>query len=240
MTDHHISAIEYDIAIERRPLFYVVTTVIPMLLLSIIASTSSILPATTGDRIALLITCMLAIIVYIDTLFKYLPESSERLPLIVVWLIASLIYMTIQIFLSSICLNWANKEENNKKPGKKATFFVFYFLKFIVTFVPNVVQKVRQCAQRKENNSIKPKKQDGGIADDAPQNQENNDSSIALDSSSAEEEQADQKKNFMNAIKIIDSLAVFLSFLSFAVTAYLGFAIYYQLEINICRMTFWR
>ncbi len=207
-----------------------------MVLLSVISSTASILPAMTGDRIALLITCLLASVVYLDTLFKYLPESSTSFPIIIMWTLLNLAFTTLQIILASVCLNWANKEEKKKKPGKKAIFIVFYLLRYLIFFLPMIYTKIKECREarrRKVTVDMVDAKESSTVEEDAPK------SNPGIDDADANSQEAseDSKKSFKNAIKIIDYFALLLSLVSLAT---IGAAVYIIMfsrkEVSMCNI----
>ena len=197
-------------------MFYISTTIIPITLLAVISSAATILPAMTGDRIALLISCMLATIVYLDTLFKYLPESSRSFPLIFLWVLLNLVSTTLQIVLACICLNWANKEEKKKKPGRGIVVAIFYLVRYTVLFVPYLCHNIYKCAK---NRRSKIHTADTTIEEPTELQQQGQEANTNQHPAATEDQKEIQeyKKTFKNAVKIVDWLAMILSVASLAV-----------------------
>ena len=216
---------------EREPLFYVAAVVSPILLLGVISSLSVILPAITGDRVALLLSCLLSTIVYLDAIFKYLPESSRSFPIIFWFILINLGMTGIQIILASVCLNWANKENRKQKPGKKFTVLVFGILRWLICFMPIIYQAVKDKWKKRGRVDV--------TTEELELQEAHEDGPSTLQRISAAEGGTDEVTNrYKDAIKLVDSFAMLLALLTLLVIPVAYYAIFQArlIEMRICRL----
>lgn len=198
--------------VHRRPLFYMITVVMPLFLLGTVSGLSITLPAITGDRIALLLSCLLATVIYLETTFKYIPETSTNVPVVVGVIIVILINTVVQIFLAGICLNWANKEERKKKPGKRFAFFVFIVI-FIIPYIFYIIKKCFNHLRRKKVVSLE--ETSTGQPDNRTEDEPNQE----------QQKMDEDKKSYHTAIKIVDRLAIILGLISLMALSFIGYLI---------------
>ena len=71
--------------IGRRPLFFVLFSIVPCMIIGLLILVSFFIPAETGERIGLCATVLLAVSVYLLVVTEQLPEQSVTLPLIGVY-----------------------------------------------------------------------------------------------------------------------------------------------------------
>ncbi|XP_067042586.1 neuronal acetylcholine receptor subunit beta-3-like [Acropora muricata] len=71
--------------IGRRPLFFVLFSIVPCMIIGLLILVSFFIPAETGERIGLCATILLAVSVYLLVVTEQLPEQSVTLPLIGVY-----------------------------------------------------------------------------------------------------------------------------------------------------------
>ncbi|XP_068703034.1 neuronal acetylcholine receptor subunit beta-3-like [Montipora foliosa] len=71
--------------IGRRPMFFVLFSIVPCMIIGMLTLVSFFIPAESGERIGLCATILLAVSVYLLVVTEQLPEQSETLPLIGVY-----------------------------------------------------------------------------------------------------------------------------------------------------------
>jgi len=71
--------------IGRRPMFFVLFSILPCMIIGLLTLVSFFIPAESGERIGLCATIMLAVSVYLLVVTEQLPEQSETLPVIGVY-----------------------------------------------------------------------------------------------------------------------------------------------------------
>uniref|UniRef100_A0A915M6Q7 Uncharacterized protein n=1 Tax=Meloidogyne javanica TaxID=6303 RepID=A0A915M6Q7_MELJA len=78
------------IKMRRRPLFYVFNHIIPCVLISSMALLGFCMPPETGEKINMLNTVILSMGVYLQSIIESIPPTSETVPLIGIYYVASL------------------------------------------------------------------------------------------------------------------------------------------------------
>ena len=105
------SVLRYTVTLTRKPTYFYLKIFVPVLLIWMVNICAVILPADSGERISLLVTCFLAEIVYLDTVFSSLPETSDYSPLAVIFVFILLVFSALQIFLACLTSSAANGME---------------------------------------------------------------------------------------------------------------------------------
>uniref|UniRef100_A0A7E4ZU89 Ligand-gated ion channel 4 n=1 Tax=Panagrellus redivivus TaxID=6233 RepID=A0A7E4ZU89_PANRE len=93
------------IRMERRPLFYVFNHIIPCILISAMAVFGFAMPPETGEKINLSITTMLSMGVYLQSITESIPPTSEAVPLIGQYYVASLFIVCLATAINVMSLN---------------------------------------------------------------------------------------------------------------------------------------
>ncbi len=142
----NLSVLTSSISLKRKPEYYWLTMLAPITLLCIITFCAVLLPRETGERTSLLITCLLAQIVYLDTILKNVPKTSDYVPLLVIFLCVVLVFTASQIGLTAITSYYAERANKGKNVSS-------WHRKIIKIF-----SKV--CMIKKNDNQVKSLKQD--------------------------------------------------------------------------------
>lgn len=97
--------ITFYLIIKRKPLFYIVNIIIPCVLISFMASLVYFLPADSGEKMTLSISVLLAQSVFLLLISQRLPETSMAVPLIVKYLMFTMVLVTIVVLNCVVVLN---------------------------------------------------------------------------------------------------------------------------------------
>ena len=95
--------------------YYVLTVIGPIILICIVTFCSVWLPWESGERTSLLITCFLALIVFLDTILGNVPKTSDYVPLIVWFVVVVLLFTIIQIMFTALASYYAERANRGKK-----------------------------------------------------------------------------------------------------------------------------
>ncbi|BFZ12948.1 hypothetical protein BsWGS_15987 [Bradybaena similaris] len=102
-TDH--TGVTFVVHLRRKRFFYVLNTIIPVVMLSCLNVLVFILPSDCGERMALAVTVLLAFTVYLGIISDNIPKTSESLSLLAIYLTSLLALSTASVVCAGIVLN---------------------------------------------------------------------------------------------------------------------------------------
>lgn len=94
------SMFEVHITIKRRPLFFLVNIIFPVLFLTLLNSFVFLLPVDSGERISYAITVLLAIAVFMTVISSYLPNTSQTMSKLCYFLVGDLVLSSLICMLT--------------------------------------------------------------------------------------------------------------------------------------------
>ena len=74
--------VTFYVIMKRRPDFYLLTMLFPVILTSAVAALSFLLPVESGEKVSLEITVLLSLAVFLLLVSEALPPSSDDFPII--------------------------------------------------------------------------------------------------------------------------------------------------------------
>ena len=101
------------ITLRRKQTFYILNIVLPVVFLSLTASTVFLLPAEAGEKMGMSITVLLAYSVYLSIIADNLPRTSEQICLIQVYLTSLLGITASAVLLSVLVLKVHHKSDED-------------------------------------------------------------------------------------------------------------------------------
>ena len=76
-------SVKFHIKIARRVRFYMYNMIIPSAMVAFLSSFAFFLPPSSGERVSLVITTLLALGVYVLMIAESVPPNSDVVPLLV-------------------------------------------------------------------------------------------------------------------------------------------------------------
>ena len=74
--------VTYTFVFQRKPLYYIMTIILPSILLSLLACISFLFPPDSGERVSLVISVLLGLVVFMLIVNERTPVTSEATPML--------------------------------------------------------------------------------------------------------------------------------------------------------------
>ncbi|CAC5417399.1 unnamed protein product [Mytilus coruscus] len=107
------SILSLSITVKRRPIYFMINMIIPVVLLGVLNSLSFVLPPTAGERMGFATNIFLTFAVYLTILSQNLPETSKPMSNMVYYLVIMLSVSSLTTFVTILSLRIYAKEEDN-------------------------------------------------------------------------------------------------------------------------------
>lgn len=91
--------------IRRKTLFYMYNIVLPCMMMSVLTLLVFCMPPESGEKIALGVTVLLAFSVFMLAIAEKMPETSDSVPLIGIYLTAVMAITSVSIIMTVVVLN---------------------------------------------------------------------------------------------------------------------------------------
>lgn len=196
-----MSSIKLFTTMKRRPGFYVVNVVLPVMSLMALNSCVFILPSESGERVSYSITVLLAIAVFMTLTSDNLPKTSKPMSLLSYFMMFDLVFSSLICLVTMLGLRLHFKDEKDKVPA---------YLKWLASY--------SRCCTRKNTtkNEIRPSI-DGGTKTDIEESKTNE----RLNTWTNKEEDI----SWRDLSKGLDALLLWISLSSLVLSIFLFFAI---------------
>lgn len=140
-TYNNVPSIIFTVQIARKPAFFIVTLLLPIMLMGLLNVLVFLLPAASGERVGYSVTILLAFGVYLSILSVSLPTSANPEISIICYLLLSDLSMgSVIMFCTIFGLVLYDKEDTEPVP------------QFLVKFV-TCLQSINCCRKRKIQDS---------------------------------------------------------------------------------------
>ncbi|KAK6976320.1 acetylcholine receptor subunit delta [Biomphalaria glabrata] len=110
----NLSSIQITFELKRRPAFFLLNVLLPVVFLSFLNICVFVIPAESGEKIGYGITVLLSLTVYMSTVSGMLPRSSLTLPNVIIYLFILFILSMITVLCNIIIVLLHNMEEKKE------------------------------------------------------------------------------------------------------------------------------
>nr|KAG5685446.1 hypothetical protein BaRGS_032913 [Batillaria attramentaria] len=117
------TGVTFVVHLRRKRTFYILNTIIPVVMLSLLNVLVFILPADCGERMALAVTVLLSFTVYLGIISDNMPKTSESLSLLAVYLTTLLAVSTLSVGCAGLVLNIHHRDPRHPVPNSLKCIF---------------------------------------------------------------------------------------------------------------------
>ncbi|XP_050397757.1 acetylcholine receptor subunit alpha-L1 [Patella vulgata] len=110
------TGVTFKIELMRKRTFYVLNTIVPVVLLSFLNVLVFLLPASSGEKMALAVTVLLSFTVYLSIVSEVMPKTSESISILAVYLTLLLTLSTMSVLSSGVVMNMIHQDANKPIP----------------------------------------------------------------------------------------------------------------------------
>ncbi|KAK3105575.1 hypothetical protein FSP39_000885 [Pinctada imbricata] len=119
------SIIHYKMTLARRPVFFLVNMIIPIILLGLLNSLCFVLPTDSGERMGFATNVFLTFAVYMTILASSIPQQSKPLTIMSYYIAIMLSVSSITTIISVFTLRISNRDPENEVPLGLNYMFAF-------------------------------------------------------------------------------------------------------------------
>ncbi|XP_005099539.2 neuronal acetylcholine receptor subunit alpha-6-like [Aplysia californica] len=114
-----LPGIQLQFVLKRRPTFFLLNILLPVVFLSLLNILVFIIPVNSGEKISYGITVLLAVSVFLSIVSSILPRSSDKVPSVTIYLFILLILSSLTV-IDSIFIVYLSHQEQEKEKQIKA------------------------------------------------------------------------------------------------------------------------
>ncbi|KAL4217187.1 Acetylcholine-activated cation-selective channel [Mactra antiquata] len=114
------ATVVFSLKLKRKPKFYILTIITPLILLSLLNTFAFMLPVTSGERSGYSITVFLSLAIFLTIVSDQLPKNSEHVSLLAVYIMS---VTALSTFIVIICLIELRMQSWHETPKPINRFF---------------------------------------------------------------------------------------------------------------------
>ena len=125
-TEHEDSYAICSITLKRKPLYFLMNIFLPIMLLSILNMLVFVLPVESGEKASFVVTVFLSLAVFLTIVSGKLPENSETISLLNIYVFVSTLVSTLVAIVTIIHIRLHNRDHRHPVPHylQKLTKFI--------------------------------------------------------------------------------------------------------------------
>ncbi|XP_060565551.1 neuronal acetylcholine receptor subunit alpha-9-I-like [Ruditapes philippinarum] len=110
------SVIDYKMKLTRRPLYYIINLISPVVLLGALSACTFLVPIESGERIGFSVTCFLTYVVLLNMIMGFLPTSGIPLSYLSYYTFVMMIFSAVMTVMTIFTIRIYHKSESDPVP----------------------------------------------------------------------------------------------------------------------------
>ena len=117
-TDAEIrSFVSFRLNLKRKPIFFFVNMILPILIVGFISNTVFIIPSSTGEKTGFSVTMFLSFAVYLTIVSDQLPKNSDKIALINIYIVVEVCLSVLTLVITSVQLRISGRRNAESVNG---------------------------------------------------------------------------------------------------------------------------
>ena len=108
--------VHFSYSFLRKSLYYVITLIVPCLVLICIILFSYYLPPTSGERMGVVITVLLAFAVFLEVVRSSLPQNADSTSVLAIFYLVSMILSTLSLLATCLIISMLHRTSETLPP----------------------------------------------------------------------------------------------------------------------------
>ncbi|XP_033628138.1 neuronal acetylcholine receptor subunit alpha-3-like [Asterias rubens] len=143
--------VTYTFVLHRNPLFYVITLVLPCILIALLTVLVFYLPSAAQEKITLCISVLLALIVFLLLIPSIIPPTSTTVPLITRYMLFTMSIVSISIVATVWTINVHFRNTNTHTMGRFTRLvFMNYLPRLLLMDRPGAAEERKAKEKQKQ------------------------------------------------------------------------------------------
>ncbi|KAI3381885.1 hypothetical protein SNEBB_010184 [Seison nebaliae] len=165
--NNNFSVISFQIELERKPLFYMIYLVSPVIFMAFLAPAVFLIPVESGERISYSVTLLLTLMIFLQIVMTLMPKTSTEMPKISIFYLTVITKCALTLIVNIIIVNIHHRAKIKHRlssPLPKYLITIFTYLAYLTCCanrIPSYWKESFKAPHRKnsfrnttKNNSI--------------------------------------------------------------------------------------
>ncbi|KAL3864259.1 hypothetical protein ACJMK2_005960 [Sinanodonta woodiana] len=106
------ATVVFTMKMKRKPLFYLLNVIVPVIMLSVMNTCVFVLPAKSDEKAAFSVTVFLSLAVFLTIVTSTLPQNSDKVSFLGIYLVIMAGFSTLTVILTLFQLRLNSREED--------------------------------------------------------------------------------------------------------------------------------
>ncbi|KAH3884087.1 neuronal acetylcholine receptor subunit alpha-5-like [Dreissena polymorpha] len=111
-----VSMLSLGIKIKRRPMYYIINIITPVIILGVLNSFAFILPTESGERVGFAVTCYLSYVVLLNMIMGFLPSAAAPMSLLSYYTFIMMVFSGAMAVTTILTVRIYHKDKSEKVP----------------------------------------------------------------------------------------------------------------------------